>query len=95
MMNDTREIERIAADERSGMYTVSESCWRVFCLIDGRNLTDVVDGLPPALRDEFATWAHRHFANDRNRAEFLSVRGADHPHFEEALAAVRSWLAFG
>ena len=94
-MNETMEIQRIAADELAGMYTVAESCWRVFCLIDGQNLNEVVSGLPQPLRDDFTGWAHRTFANDRNRAEFLSVRGADHPHFEEALAAVRAWLAFG
>ena len=94
-MIETREIERIAEEEACGIYTTAESCWRVFRMIDGRNLPEVVRRLPPELRDEFTGWAQRNLGNDLSRTEFVYVRGAEHPQFEEALAAVRSWLAFG
>jgi hypothetical protein len=91
-MNQLDEIDRIAADERAGTCTVAETCWRIFCLIDGANLERVVGRLPADLRDEFTAWARRSYDNDRPVSGFVSIRG-DHERFEEALAAVRAWLA--
>lgn len=94
-MNEHEQINSIVREEREGLFTVTETCWRIFCVVDGRNLPEVMRRLPQDWRDEFGGWAHRNLGNDQERAELLSIYGADHPRLEEALAAVRSWLASG
>ena len=84
---DLRTAEHVAFVARATL-GIGLQADLLMCLVTRENVTEVMESLPPAFRDEFVAFAREAYVPEGDR---LVLSGS--ATSAEALGAIRSWLA--